>query len=65
MRINGKIEAIAPATLAALLAARGIDPALRHLAIAVNGAVVPRRQWPSLILGETDEVEIVRPREGG
>jgi len=33
MRINGKIEAIAPATLAALLAARGIDPALRHLAV--------------------------------
>jgi sulfur carrier protein len=65
MRINGKVEDVAPATLAALLAARGIDPALRYLAVAVNGAVVPRRHWPSLILTAGDDVEIVRPREGG
>jgi sulfur carrier protein len=65
MRINGKVEDIAPATLASLLAARGIDPALRYLAVAVNGSVVPRRHWPSLTLSEADDVEIVRPREGG
>jgi thiamine biosynthesis protein ThiS len=65
MRINGKVEDIAPATLASLLAARGIDPALRYLAVAVNGSVVPRRHWPSLILAASDDVEIVRPREGG
>jgi sulfur carrier protein len=65
MRINGKVEDIAPATLASLLAARGIDPALRYLAVAVNGSVVPRRDWPSLLLVASDDVEIVRPREGG
>lgn len=65
MRINGKVEEIAPATLGALLAARGIDPAMCYLAVAVNGAVIPRRQWRSLTLGEGDDVEIVRPREGG
>jgi sulfur carrier protein len=65
MRINGKVEDVAPATLAALLASRGIDPALRFLAVAVNGTVVPRRAWPSLTLDEDDDVEIVRPREGG
>ena len=65
MRINGKVEDMAPATLAALLAARGIDPAQRFLAVAVNGTVVPRRLWPSLTLGEGDDIEIVRPREGG
>ncbi len=65
MRINGKVEAVAPATLVALLASRGIDPATRYLAIAVNGSVVPRRHWPSMALGEADDVEIVRPREGG
>jgi len=65
MRVNGKVEDLAPATLAALLAARGIDPAQRFIAVAVNGTVVPRSQWPSRTLGESDDVEIVRPREGG
>jgi len=65
MRINGKVEDVAPATLAALLASRGIDPALRFLAVAVNGTVVPRHAWPSLTLDEDDDVEIVRTREGG
>ena len=65
MRINGKIEDIEPATLAALLAARGIDPGQRFVAVAVNGTVVPRSQWRGLTLGEGDEIEIVRPREGG
>jgi sulfur carrier protein len=65
MRINGKVEEFAPATLAALLASRGIDPATRYLAVAVNGAVVPRRRWPELTLEASDDVEIVRPREGG
>jgi sulfur carrier protein len=65
MRINGKVEDVAPATLAVLLVSRGIDPALRFLAVAVNGTVVPRHAWPSLTLDEDDDVEIVRPREGG
>jgi sulfur carrier protein len=65
MRINGKVEDVEPATLAALLAARGIDPALRFVAVAVNGTVVPRRAWSSLALAADDDVEIVRPREGG
>jgi sulfur carrier protein len=65
MRINGKVENAAPATLATLLAARGIDPALRFVAVAVNGTVVPRRDWPSVTVGASDEIEIVRPREGG
>jgi sulfur carrier protein len=69
MRINGQIEDGAPRplprTLGELLAARGIDPAARYLAVAVNGAIVPRGEWPSLALAEADDVEIVRPREGG
>jgi sulfur carrier protein len=65
MRINGKVEEFAPATLASLLASRGIDPAQRYLAIAVNGTVVPRGEWPSTRLADSDDIEIVRPREGG
>jgi len=65
MRINGVDEEIAATTVAELLVARGVDPAARFLAIAVNGAVVRRAEWPSKELLPGDTVEIVRPLQGG
>ena len=52
-------------TVAELLVARGVDPASRFLAIAVNGIVVRRSEWPSRPLSPGDDVEIVRPFSGG
>ena len=65
MRINGVEEEIAATTVSELLVARGIDPAARFLAIAVNGAVVHRGEWLSKELSPGDTVEIVRPLQGG
>ena len=65
MRINGIEEEITATTVAELLVARGIDPAARFLAIAVNGAVVGRAEWSSRELSPGDKVEIVRPLQGG
>jgi sulfur carrier protein len=65
MRINGTESPAAAQSLAALLTAQGIDPATRYLAVAVNGTVVPRREWSARRLADDDDVEIVRPREGG
>ena len=65
MRINGVEEEIAATTVSELLVARGIDPAARFLAIAVNGSVVRRAEWPSRELAAGDTVEIVRPLQGG
>jgi sulfur carrier protein len=65
LRINGVDEDIAAATVAELLAARGVDPAARFLAIAVNGAVIRRADWPSRELSPGDTIEIVRPLQGG
>ena len=48
-----------------LLAACGVDPASRFLAVAVNGTVVRRSEWPSRPLLPGDNVEIVRPFSGG
>jgi sulfur carrier protein len=45
IKINGVDEDVAAATIAELLVARGIDPAARFLAVAVNGAVVRRTSW--------------------
>lgn len=65
LRINGEETEVAVATVAELLAARGIDPRARFLAVALNGEVVRRGEWPSQALAAGDAVEIVRPLQGG
>jgi sulfur carrier protein len=65
LRINGEDAEIAVATVAELLAARGVDPKTRFLAVAVNGAVVRRAEWSMRPLAAGDDVEIVRPLQGG
>jgi sulfur carrier protein len=65
IRINGAEEEVAAVTVSDLLAARGVDPAARFLAVAVNGSVVRRSEWPSRSLAPDDNVEIVRPYQGG
>lgn len=65
IRVNGQDEPLAAATLAALLAAKAIEPHQRGIAVALNGAVVPRAAWPSTAVNPGDTVEIVRARQGG
>jgi len=65
IRINGVDEEIAASTVSELLAARGVDPAARFVAVAVNGSVVRRSEWASTALAAGDNVEIVRPFSGG
>jgi sulfur carrier protein len=65
LRINGVDEEVAATTVAQLLAARGIDPGAKFLAVAVNGAVVRRTSWDDAPLTAGDAVEIVRPLQGG
>jgi sulfur carrier protein len=63
--VNGIDEEVTAATVAQLLIARGIDPAARFLAVAVNGAVVRRASWEEAVLEAGDAIEIVRPLQGG
>jgi sulfur carrier protein len=65
LRINGIEEEVTAATLAELLTARGVNVKARFLAVAVNGAVVRRAEWPERPLSPGDDVEIVRPLQGG
>ena len=64
IRVNGKEEQVEVATLAELLAQRGIKRA-KGVAVAVNGAVVPQSAWDRARLGAGDRVEIVKPFGGG
>lgn len=65
IRINGQEEPLMATTLAALLEDKAVDTALRGIAVALNGEVVPRAAWPQTQLKAGDSVEIVRARQGG
>jgi sulfur carrier protein len=63
IQINGQSERLGAATVAALLREKDIDAP--GVAVALNGAVVPRGAWPATPLRAGDTVEIVRARQGG
>ncbi|MBB4016173.1 sulfur carrier protein [Chelatococcus caeni] len=65
IRVNGADEPLAAATIAEFLTQRGIDPTGRGVAVALNGAVVPRARWQDQPLHDGDSVEIVHARQGG
>jgi sulfur carrier protein len=65
IRVNGESEPLAVATLQALLAEKTVDTEQRGIAVALNGAVVPRAAWSATALKPGDSVEIVRARQGG
>ena len=65
IRVNGESEPLAAATLDALLAEKAVDTEQKGIAVALNGAVVPRAAWPATRLRPGDSVEIVRARQGG
>lgn len=62
---GGAITVEAPEAIAALLRRHGIDPSVRYLAVAVNGAVVRRSDWTTHMAQTGDTVEVVRPFQGG
>jgi sulfur carrier protein len=45
IRINGQDEILSVPTLAALLEEKAVDTEQRGIAVALNGAVVPRPAW--------------------
>ena len=65
VRINGQDEILSAPTLAALLEEKAVDTGQRGIAVAVNGAIVPRAAWTQTTLQPGDSIEIVRARQGG
>lgn len=63
--VNGKARPHRERTLEELVAACGIDPSRRGVAVALNARVVPRADWPATPIAPGDEVEIVQPLAGG
>jgi sulfur carrier protein len=65
IRVNGQDEPLGVATLAALLEEKAVDTSQRGIAVALNGAIVPRAAWPQTPLRPGDSIEIVRALQGG
>jgi sulfur carrier protein len=66
IRVNGEPAPLTAATVAGLLVELGVDPvACGAVAVALNADVVPRSAWASTPLAGGDEVEVVRPFQGG
>jgi sulfur carrier protein len=64
--LNGQeSELSAGETLAAVLARLEIPLEGRGIAVAVDGEVVPRAQWPTFALPEHARVEVLGAMQGG
>ena len=63
--INGVEKAATATTIADLLRDEKVDLDARFLAVAINGAVVPRSRWGGAEIKPGDDIEIVRPAPGG
>jgi sulfur carrier protein len=63
--VNGEDEPLNTDTLAALVAVKAEQTNRIGIAVAVNGAVVPRAAWEATALRPGDRIEIVRVLQGG
>jgi sulfur carrier protein len=65
IRLNGIACVVDAATVFDLLTLQSVDPTKPGIAVAVNAAVVPRGAWKTTELRAGDDIEIVRPLNGG
>ncbi|WP_421201368.1 sulfur carrier protein ThiS [Aeromonas enteropelogenes] len=64
IRLNDKAQPLAAGqSVADLLAAQGVHP--QGVAVALNGAVLPRGRWPETRLTDGDELHLFTAIAGG
>jgi sulfur carrier protein len=66
LQIGGETMEIKPvASIQELLLSIGVDVEKKGIAIAKNGAVVPKKLWENEQVNDGDAFEIVRASQGG
>lgn len=61
--LNGQQQTLPhPQTISQLLAQQGFS---KGIAVAVNGAFVPRTAYADQVVNDGDEIEILAPMQGG
>ena len=63
--VNGEPRERDGATIVELLADLGVEERARGVAVAVNGEIVPGREWPSHRVADGDRVEALTAMQGG
>ena len=63
--LNGEARERAGATIVELLAELGVESRARGVAVAVNGEIVPRAEWPSHRVDTGDRDEALSAMQGG
>jgi sulfur carrier protein len=65
IRVNGQDEPLVAGDACCAVGRKSLDTGQRGIAVAVNGAIVPRAAWTHTTLQPGDSIEIVRARQGG
>jgi sulfur carrier protein len=65
IQINGAPRAVASATVSELLAEVGLSPERPGIAVALEGALVPRAAWSETPIADGQAVEIITASQGG
>jgi sulfur carrier protein len=63
--LNGEPREREGATIVELLSELGVEPAARGVAVAVDGEVVPRAEWPERRVNPGERVEALSAMQGG
>ena len=63
--VNGEPRDRDGATIAELLSDLGVEDRARGVAVAVDGEVVPRAEWPDRRINEGERVEALSAMQGG
>jgi sulfur carrier protein len=63
--VNGEPRQRDGATIAELLSELGVEDRARGVAVAVDGEVVPRGEWPARRVNEGERVEALSAMQGG
>jgi len=64
LTVNGETRDLPAGSSVAVLVAR-LTSAVRGVAVAVNGEVVPRSTWETASLTDGDRVEVLTAAQGG
>lgn len=66
IRVNGEASVVdVNATIAEVARRVGVDEDATGVAVALNDAVVPKREWSTRRVAAGDVVEIIRAVQGG
>lgn len=65
VKVNGEARPWRRQTVAELVAAEGVPAGGGGVAVALNAAVVPRKDWAKTDVEPDDTIEIVRVVRGG